>query len=172
MSALSSASSNQYHATAALPASNSVLFHESWTGSELSSRPTTTDDLDPAEDWDATKPCTTSFYTAFSRPVGAQKQVRTYGRASRTKDREENKVFTVGETVLVRTSAPKPSVGLIIGMWGIKVDEDQREDQQDEEDDDEPEEERMRVLIHWFTQPWELPRVRAKRDHLEVSTCL
>ncbi|KAJ6491836.1 P-loop containing nucleoside triphosphate hydrolase protein [Mycena vitilis] len=94
----------------------------------------------------------TSFYNAFQR-----------------KERGGSPVFSVGDTVAVKTEAiyrrdKKPSIAVIVAMWGLVP-----EQQDDREDDEEEEEEskKMMVRLHWFLRPAELATVRVKRDHLE-----
>jgi hypothetical protein len=44
-------------------------------------------------------------------------------------------------------------------MWEFKGKEEREDDSS-----------QMMVRVHWFQHPYELPRIRAKREHLEVSS--
>lgn len=76
-----------------------------------------------------------------------------------------SETLKVGDTVLVSTAEKLPSVAVITSMWEVIH-------QVDHSDDGDREERKMRVKVHWFLRPTEMARVRAKRDHIEVSTCL
>ncbi len=66
--------------------------------------------------------------------------------------------YCIGDTVLVQSALALPSVAVIVGLWETDLDTD----------DDEPLSKRMRIRIHWFLRPKQLPRVGAKREHQEV----
>ncbi|KAI0081042.1 P-loop containing nucleoside triphosphate hydrolase protein [Panus rudis PR-1116 ss-1] len=101
----------------------------------------------------------TRFFDSYSvaTKVPAKKPLRTYGKQTRPSiqgsDQDESSVeFRVGDAVEVRTSSKDPSVAVITSIWTI-VGEDIQQN--------------VRVLVHWFLRPPELPRIRAKREHEE-----
>ncbi|KAI1782906.1 hypothetical protein LXA43DRAFT_1049106 [Ganoderma leucocontextum] len=101
----------------------------------------------------------THFYHAFSCKSGRQPSTRaptrTYGKVARPRrsDPDAADVFTVGDTVLIRASATSkiPSVAVIMAIWKV-------------EGDDLPPNAPLRVLVHWFVRPNELPKHRVRRD--------
>ncbi|CAK5269600.1 unnamed protein product [Mycena citricolor] len=127
---------------------------DKWSGSsvhsralepELDSFPDSTDpsELDP--DQDALK-YRAVFYDAFERGAGTSAGT-----------------FHVGDAVAVETEAlyraeKKPSIAVITALWEI-VKEDESEDARSDR--------KMLARIHWFLRPSELPKIGAKRTHLE-----
>lgn len=123
-------------------------------------RPTVLEDyqvLQEDEGWQPNPGMQTAFRKSFQRN-------RTTAPVSRKARRPrietaEIETFEVGDTVLVKTQFTRnPSVGVIASMWEFQGSHD-REDGKSH----------MLVRIHWFQHPSELPRIRAKREHLEVS---
>ncbi|EJD07069.1 P-loop containing nucleoside triphosphate hydrolase protein [Fomitiporia mediterranea MF3/22] len=115
-----------------------------WIGSPIQSRESQVTDLHEEDSFDEDTDTETAFYEAFLRKKFNKQKV------------VEQEEFAVGDTVLVRTQAKLPSVGVIVAMWEVRA-------------MDRSEQQRVyqKVKIHWFLRPTELPRVRAKRDHLE-----
>lgn len=142
-----------------------------WSSDPVKSRTTIREDLnlDHDEDWNSGN-TTTTFYKSMTR-ISTTRSQRTYGKSQKgkAKAKEEEDEIQLGDTVLVETSGKRPSVGVVVAMWGIKLETRASTFGEDETEDVEEEEEKLRVRIHWFTQPSELPTVRAKRDHLPVS---
>ncbi|EMD32073.1 hypothetical protein CERSUDRAFT_68906 [Gelatoporia subvermispora B] len=62
--------------------------------------------------------------------------------------------FSLGDTVLVRTSSKEPSIAVIVAIWEVVGEEA-------------PDNGGIRVNLHWFIRPSELPRIRAQRPHME-----
>jgi origin recognition complex subunit 1 len=115
----------------------------------------------------------TVFYASFkkgqkARPMRVPRNTRRKGRSKAPLDEVENddsedaKEFKVGDTVLVKTEriCAVPSIGVIVAMWGTRCTGD---------DEDEKRGQKMKVKVHWFLRPNELPACRARRDHIEVS---
>ncbi|KZT07411.1 P-loop containing nucleoside triphosphate hydrolase protein [Laetiporus sulphureus 93-53] len=109
----------------------------------------------------------TRFYIQYSRRevFAVKREPRVYGRSRRTKqdeDKENSKrneyavkdTFSVGDTVLVETTSREPSVAVIVAIWEILR-------------NGEPQEKGLRVMVHWFNKPNELPPIRARRGHAE-----
>ncbi|KAJ3763886.1 P-loop containing nucleoside triphosphate hydrolase protein [Lentinula raphanica] len=80
-------------------------------------------------------------------------KTKKYGKA-RTGKRsvgEDYTTYSIGDTVLISSSNRLPSIAVIVDMWETDL---EREDV-----------ERMRIRVHWFDRPSELPSIRAKRYH-------
>lgn len=102
----------------------------------------------------------THFYQSYSRntkPTSARAPIRTYGRVSRPRksDADAPTVFNLGDTVLVKTASRVPSVAVITALWTV-------------EGDDFRPKTALRVRVHWFVRPGELPKIRARREFDEV----
>ncbi|KAJ3775395.1 P-loop containing nucleoside triphosphate hydrolase protein [Lentinula raphanica] len=80
-------------------------------------------------------------------------KTKKYGKARTSKRSagEDYTTYSIGDTVLVSSSNRLPSIAVIVDMWETDL---EREDV-----------ERMRVRVHWFDRPSELPSIRAKRYH-------
>ncbi|KAI0918037.1 hypothetical protein AcW1_007017 [Taiwanofungus camphoratus] len=108
----------------------------------------------------------TRFYTQFARKDAftVKRQPRVYGRRTQSNNTEVDgsggnantfiELYGVGDTVLVRTLSKEPSIAVIIAIWEVVGDEI-------------PNEKGLRVRIHWFNRPVELPAIRARREHEE-----
>lgn len=98
---------------------------------------------------------TTKFYgelrVASTKKAGKGKKA--------TKPKEQAMTFSMGDTVLVSSDSSQPSIGVIVDMWEIDLREENEEG-----------EERIRVRVHWFDRPSDLPSIRAKRCYHEVHT--
>ncbi|KAH9921247.1 P-loop containing nucleoside triphosphate hydrolase protein [Epithele typhae] len=118
----------------------------------LYSRPACPEDLLAIEDAEelALENCKAHFYPSFSRQTTRRANTRTYGKESLPKDTsgDNDAIFSVGDTVLVKTISkyPYPSVGVIVAVWNHSP---------------------LRVRVHWFCRPRELPPHRAKREFCE-----
>ena len=127
-----------------------------WSGELLYSRAAKPDDLHEEDSFDEGVEIETVFYNAFTR-----EEPRKKGKRKKHDDevKEEPTLFNVGETVLVKTQAKLPSIGVIAAMWEVH-----------EKNPPEGEDVKsiMKVKVHWFLRPSELPNVRARRDHLAV----
>lgn len=98
----------------------------------------------------------THFYNSFTRSSERRAPIKTYGKSrARTSAVEPPTVYNVGDTVFVKTKAPNPSVAVITAVWKV-------------EGEDISEKTPLRVRVHWFTRPSELPKYRAKKDFCEV----
>ena len=107
----------------------------------------------------------TDFYNEFS--VSGKKSVGKFARFTRGakkgqsktkgKGKEEEERYKIGDTVLVTSVNRLPSVGVIVGMWENRWENEEGEDTR-----------KMRVKIHWFLRPTELAGIRAKREHAVV----
>ncbi|THH07206.1 hypothetical protein EW145_g3541 [Phellinidium pouzarii] len=113
----------------------------SWLGVPLIERDTRTADLHEEDTIDEDEESETIFYRGFA-VLNDRKKIN-----------DESK-FYVGDTVLVKTQAKLPSVGVIVAMWEVRSKDDTKDVYK-------------KVKIHWFLRPTELPSVRAKREHLE-----
>ncbi|KAI5120698.1 hypothetical protein M0805_007661 [Coniferiporia weirii] len=116
-----------------------------WLSVPVAERDVRTTDLHEEDTIDADEEAETIFYKGFVRV--------TIGK----KSTDEPDKFHVGDTVLVKTQARLPSVGVIVAMWEVRA----------KDGDDEQKDAFKKVKIQWFLRPTELPNVRAKRDHLE-----
>jgi origin recognition complex subunit 1 len=146
-----------------------------WTSDPIYSRPSIQDDFlddeweqargdDDDEDVDG-RNLMTDFYDGFS--VSGKKIAGKFVRFTRgtKKGRPKNKAkandeeerYKIGDTVLVTSVNRLPSVGVIVGMWENRW-----------ENEDGEETQKMRVKIHWFLRPTELAGIRAKREHVIV----
>jgi origin recognition complex subunit 1 len=76
---------------------------------------------------------------------------------NKAKANDEEERYKIGDTVLVTSVNRLPSVGVIVGMWENRW-----------ENEDGEETQKMRVKIHWFLRPTELAGIRAKREHVIV----
>jgi len=130
----------------------------SWSSEPLLIRATQPDDLWEEEQQEPDASMQTVFYSAFDRMIFTT-------RIPGQRKKPISETLKVGDTVLVSTAEKLPSVAVITSMWEVIH-------QVDHSDDGDREERKMRVKVHWFLRPTEMARVRAKRDHIEVSTCL
>ena len=145
-----------------------------WSSDPIYSRPSIQDDFlddeweqargDDDEDADGQNTMT-DFYDGFS--VGGKKISGKFARfirgarkgrpKNKAKGKEEEERYKIGDTVLVASVNRLPSVGVIVGMWENRW-----------ENEDGKETQKMRVKIHWFLRPTELAGIRAKREHAIV----
>ncbi|KAJ4475288.1 P-loop containing nucleoside triphosphate hydrolase protein [Lentinula edodes] len=91
----------------------------------------------------------THFYEEFR--IGATTNKYGKGRAGKRKAGEGYTTYAIGDTVLVNSSNRLPSIAVIVDMW--------------ETDLERAESEKIRVRVHWFDRPSDLPSIRAKRYH-------
>ncbi|KAJ4497941.1 P-loop containing nucleoside triphosphate hydrolase protein [Lentinula lateritia] len=91
----------------------------------------------------------THFYEEFR--IGATTKKSGKGRAGIRKAGEGYTTYAIGDTVLVNSSNRLPSIAVIVDMW--------------ETDLERAESEKVRVRVHWFDRPSDLPSIRAKRYH-------
>ena len=78
-----------------------------------------------------------------------------------------SEVFSVGDAVLVVSTAKTANIAVITTLWRVVRKDDEVED--DDDDDDDPSGS-MRIRVHWFTRPAQLGSSRQKRDFLPVSS--
>ncbi|KAH8112691.1 P-loop containing nucleoside triphosphate hydrolase protein [Phellopilus nigrolimitatus] len=116
-----------------------------WLGVPLRARDARATDLHDEDAFDADADAETAFYSGFVRLDAVKKKAA----------REDT--YRVGDTVLVKTQAKLPSVGVIVAMWEVRA----------QEDSDGEHDVYKKVKIHWFLRPTELPSIRARREHLE-----
>lgn len=95
----------------------------------------------------------TRFHNNFTRGDLLKRATRVYGKRKPVAQIDSD-IYNVGDTVLVETQAKDSSIAVITGVWSV--------------------EEGDRVLysnvsLHWFLRPKELPKVRVKHTHEEVS---
>jgi origin recognition complex subunit 1 len=168
------------------PNSTSESYH--WISDPIHSRPSIRDDFLDDDEWVQARgdededdedenaerrSVMTDFYDGFA--VSGKKTVGKFSRFTRGakkgrpknlkgkgkgKGKDEEDLYKIGDTVLVTSVNRLPSVGVIVGMW-----ENRWEDEEGEET------QKMRVKIHWFLRPTELAGIRAKREHAVVRTC-
>ncbi|KAG9316765.1 hypothetical protein JVU11DRAFT_2827 [Chiua virens] len=138
----------------------------SWSSESLYVRPSIPDDyqaLSENEDWKPAFDLQTVFYRSFTRSK-ARLPPSLRGNSRSTKsEASTQEVFSVGDTVCISTGNTKyDSVGVIASMWELKSDEtDESEVTQINAN--------MFIRVHWFQRPVELPRIRPRREHTEVS---
>lgn len=94
----------------------------------------------------------TRFYASFTRGdednASIKREKKTYG-----KQKAAFEEFKVGETVLVKTMSKTTAVGVIVAILKVFAGEQERG---------------SNVLVHWFSRPQELAKLRPHRDVLEV----
>lgn len=112
-----------------------------WLGSPIRDRDTEPGDLHDEDTFDDDEETQTFFYESFSQ-------------ADRNGDDVE---YGIGDTVLVRTQAKLPSVGVIVAMWEVRL-----------KNNSDDETVYQKIKVHWFLRHTELPKVRAKREYLDV----
>ncbi|EAU91735.2 replication control protein 1 [Coprinopsis cinerea okayama7 len=100
----------------------------------------------------------TVFYASFTMK---KQRPRQRGRGDNSA-RDAAQVYRPGDTILVETDVlyrqkRPPSIAVIMSMWEVK--------KAGEEVSGDPA--RMRLRVHWFLRPGELPAIRQKRDHVE-----
>ncbi|KAJ3794984.1 P-loop containing nucleoside triphosphate hydrolase protein [Lentinula aff. detonsa] len=92
----------------------------------------------------------TRFYDELR--VANTLKAKKYGKTTgKRKPGEEFTTYAIGDTVLVSSNNRLPSIAVIVDMWETDLG---RENIQS-----------MRVRVHWFDRPSELPSIRAKRYH-------
>lgn len=133
----------------------------SWSSESFYVRPSIPQDyqvLAEDENWKPSTNMQTVFYRSFTRSRSLlPPSLRGKPRSSRS-EAITREVFEVGDTVCVSTGTARyNSIGVIASMWELRTDE--REGAQAN----------MFIRIHWFQRPIELPRVRPRREHTEVS---
>ncbi|KAF8072242.1 P-loop containing nucleoside triphosphate hydrolase protein [Lyophyllum atratum] len=143
--------------------------HCTWVGEPLCVRPTNPsldltqeerDELEKNEDGDEME---TVFYRSFEMKNKAVKVYRSKVKGKKKQkagEQSDMTTFHVGDTILIKTDEillqyKPPSIGVILAMWETR--------EKDSEDESEPA--KMRIRVHWFLRPTELPSIRAKRDH-------
>ncbi|THV01003.1 P-loop containing nucleoside triphosphate hydrolase protein [Dendrothele bispora CBS 962.96] len=109
------------------------------------------EELDGWENEESKEKYETRFYDSYqTRKLAHMKRKKS------TRNDSDVVTYRVGDTVLVETdrvfTKRTPSVAVITGMW---------------ETDYRATEEKIRLGIHWFVRPNELPSVRAKREYHE-----
>ena len=134
-----------------------------WPAYPIHARPTQPIDLLPDE---AFEPGETHFYSSLIRHGPPSKPiVRTYGKQKSAKPvasgSKTSETFSVGDTVLVVSTAKTTNIAVITGLWTVV-----RKDDEAGGDD----EEFMRIRVHWFTRPVQLGGSRQKRECLPVSS--
>lgn len=99
----------------------------------------------------------TQFHESYTV---SRKLTKVYGKSTKRKTQaalDEEDTYRVGDTVRVHVNARQPSVGVIVAIWSV-VGEDVQPV--------------LRLKVHWFTRPSELPGIRAKRSYYEVRNPL
>ncbi|KAF8634081.1 hypothetical protein AX15_001083 [Amanita polypyramis BW_CC] len=97
-----------------------------------------------------------NFLTNDCSLKGARKSLKT-------KAESLEQTYRVGDTVLIQTNTidnrkKPPSIAVIISMWDVRAKRQEANN---------PNRNKMRIRVHWFLRPSELPRIRANREHLE-----
>ncbi|ESK86899.1 origin recognition complex subunit 1 [Moniliophthora roreri MCA 2997] len=112
------------------------------------------------EDEDEDEDMDNGSQTRFYNELQVTQPSFTSNRKGKGKALAEEVTYRIGDTVLVETfnymrmARKVPNVAIIVDMW--------------ETDYEGPEETgKMKVLVHWFVRPSELPTIRAKREHHE-----
>ena len=117
----------------------------------------------------------TTFYNGFSRKGGSSASLRKRALLDSEDEEDEEEgeergsnnsnelKFYIGDTVLVKTQARLPSIGVIIAVWEVH-----RKVSDEGEDVGGEEKTYKKVRVQWFLRPSELPSVRASRDHFQV----
>lgn len=138
-----------------------------WPAYPIDTRPTQPIDLLPNE---ALEPGETQLYSSLIRYGPPSKPiVRTYGKQKPAKPvasgSRASETFSVGDTVLVVSTAKTTNVAVITALWRIV----RKDDEAGDDDDDDDPSDSMRIRVHWFARPGQLGRSRQKRECLPVS---
>ncbi|KAG7089145.1 hypothetical protein E1B28_010851 [Marasmius oreades] len=118
------------------------------------------EEMEGGQDTQPLHDCQTRFYAELEiANPWARRTSKGKGKAKGPSP-EDTMSYKIGDTVLVETfnymhmAKKVPNVAVIVDMW--------------ETDYSGPEETgKMKVLVHWFVRPSELPTYRAKRNHHE-----
>lgn len=160
--------------------SNSTSDTYRWTSDPIHSRPSIRHDFIDDRDWEKAKgddgdgddegeedgrTIMTDFYDAFvvvgKKNAGKftrfRKGVDNRKKKGKGKAKENEELYEIGDTILVTSANKLPSVGVIVGMWENRWEDERGEEMR-----------RMVVKVHWFLRPTELPGIRAKREHAVV----
>lgn len=162
------------------PVSNSGIC--TWTTNQVYSRPSVRDDFDDDDEWEQArgggdvnddkedKSMRTDFYEGFV-VSGRKSKSHFYrflgdktvakGKQAKAKGKGKEESYKLGDTVYVPSVNLLPSIGVIVGMWENRWENAEGEETQ-----------KMRVKVHWFLRPTELPGIRARREHTVVRTAL
>ena len=137
-----------------------------WPAYPINTRPTQPIDLLPNE---ALEPGETQLYSSLIRHGPPSKPiVRTYGKQKSPKPiasgSRTSETFSVGDTVLVVSTAKTTSIAVITALWGVVREDDKAGGDDDDSGDS------MRVRVHWFSRPAQLGSNRQKRECLPVSS--
>ena len=147
---------------------NKSILECAWAGEPVYVRPTDSaidflqeeqEEAVSYDDGDAEKQALeTFFYNAFTM----KRKVASVSGGRRGAVKLAHQKYNVGDTVLIETDSMyvvkrPPSVGVIVAMWQIKGNAQEKADPI-----------RMCVRIHWFLRPTEMANIRAKRKHEEV----
>ncbi|KAH0828017.1 P-loop containing nucleoside triphosphate hydrolase protein [Lanmaoa asiatica] len=110
------------------------------------------------EDWKPATNMQTVFYRSFTRSRSLlPPSLKGKPRSSRS-EATAPEAFEVGDTVCVSTGTARyDSIGVIASMWELKMNDSERAQAN------------TFIRIHWFQRPIELPSVRPRREHTEVS---
>jgi origin recognition complex subunit 1 len=119
---------------------------------------------DSEEEEDAPSSQYTSFFKSFTRQKSnVWNTSRTLGVKGKVKATDPA-TFSVGDTVLVRSRAStKPTVAVIISIWETHA--ERRKENTILENDDQ---DNLKVRVHTFLTPSQLPTVRAAREYRQV----
>lgn len=114
----------------------------------------------------------TKFYDRFTRHIRSKPPPKSKSRNIQANLQQWTVEFKVGDPVLVVTDLRKTSVAVITAMWevmgGGPPDPSSTDEEEDEDGAEGENKRRMRVRVHWFVKPSQLPSVRVKREHYEV----
>ena len=125
--------------------------------------------------------------TTIKNPSTTTSRLRVPNGKNGGAKKEDEEVFRIGDTVLVKTQhSSYPSVGVIVALWQPRVDTDSRlsgvdtgcdggdsnirkhkDDKWWAQVDNNP---LPCIRVHWFILPSEFSKVRAPCDHAAVST--
>lgn len=134
----------------------------SWSSESFFLRPSIPQDYEALladENWKPTSDMQTVFYRSFTRTRSLLPQsFKGKSRPPRSQSSIGEEIFNVGDTVCVSTGTVNyDSVGVIVSMWELRTDGSGSMQTN------------MFIRVHWFQRPIELPRIRPRREHTEVS---
>ena len=141
----------------------------SWLGIPIYERETRATDLHEEDTFDSDTELQTTFYNGFSKQTSASASGPSKGPGRSKRLVEEKSKFYIGDTVLVKTQAKLPSIGVIIAIWEVHAKDDdddeaantrnRRKGKGEEEDEEEEGVPKVyqKVKVQWFLRPSELP---------------
>ena len=98
----------------------------------------------------------THFLEAYFTPLSDLPSFKKLTKSKSKVPSPGDDALRVGDTVLIDTPIPnrEPNVAVVTGIWKVTKDENEF---------------CVNVGVHWFMRPNQLPTIRAKREHEQVT---